>query len=174
MVDMLGFAKIANNTGETSGFDRDDFHHEIQKRAAATRVNGETSAQAYTRVLLTPEGKELYKAYRLAPPRQAPQDIVPTRDRPEPIGPAATELDRIVSAFRDKYNRETTGRKISRQQAFSRVIDLPENRRLRDAVRREEMEATLRVQQLRAPIWRAEQSFEADFRLGESKGSRRL
>jgi hypothetical protein len=173
MVDMLGFAKILNNTGEACGFDRDDFHHEIEKRAAATRVNGETSAQAYTRVLLTAEGKELYKAYRTAPVRQAPQDIVPTRDRPEPKGPAAAELDRLVEEFVANYNRTTTGRRLSRQQGYSRVIELPENRRLRDAVRREEQEATLRIQQLRAPIWSAESEFERDFRLGRSPGSAR-
>src|SRR6516162_1415519 len=111
----------------------------------------------------------------MAKPRpQAAQDLIPTRDRPEPTGPAAAALDKIVSEFRDKYNRETTGRKISRQQAYARVIDDPENRRLRDAVRREEQEASLRIQQLRQPIWAAEESFEADFRLGRSPASARM
>jgi hypothetical protein len=66
-VDTLDFAKILNNTGESCGFDRDDFHREIQKRAAETRSSHESEAQAYTRIMLTPEGKELYKAYRAAP-----------------------------------------------------------------------------------------------------------
>jgi hypothetical protein len=172
----LHFAKVAVATQglNTGGQTRQDFEEEIAKRAATMRRHGESNAQAFTRCMVeTREGNLLYKASRLAEPRQAPQDMVPTRDRPEPIGPAAVALDKLVEEFSAKYNRTTTGRKLSRQQIYARVIDMPENRRLRDAVLRESMEATLRVAQLRAPIWRAEESLEADFRLGRSPGSAR-
>jgi hypothetical protein len=174
----LHFAKVAvaSQGLNTGGQTRQDFEEAIAKRAEAAFPDpGLSKAQKFTRYMVeTREGDLLYKASRLAPPRQAPQDLVATVDRPEPKGPAAVALDKLVEEFSARYNRSTSGRKLSRQQAYARVIDDPKNRRLRDAVRREEMEQTLRVAQLRAPIWRAEEEFEADFRLGESKGSRRL
>jgi hypothetical protein len=48
-MDVLDFAKILNTTGETSGFDRDDFHHEIEKRAAKARLPNQTAQQAYAK-----------------------------------------------------------------------------------------------------------------------------
>jgi hypothetical protein len=174
-MDILDFAKLMNasTTGQTFGLDKNDLHREIVKRAEKSRRPGQSTQQSYRDVLLTPDGNELYRAYKRAP-AAPPQDFVPTRDKPEPKGPAAVELDRLVEEFAARYNRTTTGRKLSRAQAYDRVFNDPENRRLRDAVRREEMEQTVRVQQLREPIWRAEQAFEADFRLGSSRGSARI
>ena len=178
MFTILDMAKSLTTRGLDCGQNRQDFEEEIAKRAEAwaLRRPGDSSAQLFTRYATsTDDGRLLFKAAMMAKPRpQAAQDLIPTRDRPEPTGPAAAALDKIVSEFRDKYNRETTGRKISRQQAYARVIDDPENRRLRDAVRREEQEASLRIQQLRQPIWAAEESFEADFRLGRSPASARM
>ena len=85
----------------------------------------------------------MYKAYRVAPPRQAPQDFAsPTP--PPPKSPAAAELDRLVDEFVARHNR-TNAKKLSRAQAYDRVFNDEDNRELRDRVRREEMEATRRV-----------------------------
>jgi hypothetical protein len=173
----LTFAKLLvdSNGRNHCGITSDVYHDQLMRLARIEKRENESVQQAYRRLAESSEtGALLFKAALWAPkPEQSAQDLVsPTP--PPPKGPAAEALDKLVDEFSAKYNRTTTGRKISRQQAYSRVIDLPENRRLRDAVRREEMEQTLRVAQLRAPIWRAEEEFEADFRLGESKGSARI
>jgi hypothetical protein len=168
MVDILGFAKILNNTGEASGFTRDDFHHEIQKRAAATRLSGETSAQAYTRVLLTPEGKELYKAYRAAPaPVQAAQDFPLPKEKPEPAGPASREFDDLAHDMARKKG-------ISFQQAHARLYTDPERAELVRRVKIEERDQTARVAASRSPIASATREFGRDGSLGRNPASGRM
>src|SRR6516164_657307 len=116
MVDMLAFAKILKNTGETSGFTREDFHAEIQKRAEGIRRPGQSSAQAYASYLNTEPGRILHDAYKRAPaaPPQAPQDTATRNTKPAP-GPASEEL----SALARKLARE---RRITYAQAFTRLL----------------------------------------------------
>jgi hypothetical protein len=168
MVDMLAFAKILKNTGETSGFTREDFHAEIQKRAEGTRRPGQSSAQAYASYLNTESGRILHDAYKRAPaaPPQAPQDLAPRNTKPSP-GPASEEM----AALARKLSRE---RKISYAQAFSRLFTDAAYAELAGRVREEERQATAAVRDQRAPISRAQEELERDFRLGRSPGSERL
>jgi hypothetical protein len=171
-MDNLGFAKILNETGNACGRDKDDFHREIEKRAEATRVAGQSQAQAYSKYLETPEGNELYKAYRAAPaPKQAPQDFVP--EPPLARGPAAAKLQEIVDKFLNDYN-EKNSRKISREQAYERVISSESHRALRAAVLAEERAASREIRDQRAPIWSAGRDLERDWSLGRSRGSARM
>jgi hypothetical protein len=153
-MDTLSFAKILNETGETCGLDRNRYHDEIEKRARETRLEGETAAQSYTRVITqTPEGRELFKAYRRAPaPVQAAQDLV--REKPKAAGPASEELDELARAMsKDKG--------ISFQQAHARLQSdtNPERKALVARVRREEMEATRTVREARWPITTATREY---------------
>ena len=68
------------------------------------------------------------------------------------IEPAAGELDRLVDEFRRRYN-SANAKKLSRAQAFDRVFNAEDNREPRDCLKREEVEATRRVRDQRAPIW---------------------
>jgi hypothetical protein len=166
---MIGFARILKNTGEASGFTREDFHAEIQKRAEATRRHGQSSAQAYASYLNTEAGRILHDAYKRAPaaPPQAPQDLAACNTKPAP-GPASEEMNALAR----KLARE---RRISYQQAYSRLFDSEAHRDLRDRVREEERQATAAVRDQREPIWRAQEELERDdFRLGRSPGSARM
>jgi hypothetical protein len=150
-MDTLDFAKILHTTGNACGFDRDDFHREIEKRAAETRSSRESEAQAYTRILQTSEGKELYKAYRVAPmgkpPIQEAQDI----PRPEPAGPASKALSELARF-------EAKAKNISYEQAFSRLLTSPDHRELVREVKREELSATRLVADSRWPLREAERT----------------
>jgi hypothetical protein len=153
-MDTVDFAKILNETGNPSGLNRDDFHRAIEKRAKETRLDGETSAQSYTRIATqTPEGRELFKAYGNAPPRQAAQDL-PVPKMPEPAGPASRELDELA-----RWMAKDKG--ISFQQAHARLqADTdPQRKALVARVRREEMEATQRVREARSPITAATREY---------------
>ena len=144
-MDVLDFAKIQNQTRQLVGLNKAHYHAEIQKRAAETRSSHESEEQAYTRILLTPDGKELYKAYRNAlEPRQAAQDFVP-RKKPEPLGPAARELDELAA----EVARE---KKISREKASARIMADPEHGPLVRHVLAEEQSATAEVKRQRWPM----------------------
>jgi hypothetical protein len=80
---------------------------------------------------------------RAAKPREAPQDFAdPT---PKPVGPANAELARMA---RDMAKEK----RISFQQAFSRIYTDPDRKELKDRVDRESAEATRRVAQQRWPL----------------------
>jgi hypothetical protein len=170
----MDFAKIliGSNGTNACGLDRDVYHREIEKRAAAIRTPAMSREQAYARVLETPEGTLLYKAYKTAPvaspPKQAPQDY--EDGRPEAAGPASRELNDLASKMaKDKG--------ISFQRAYYRVIaDLsafPDRRELLERAKFEEQAATREVRDSRWPIRAAEAAFERDWRLGRSAGSPR-
>ena len=97
-MDALSFAKILLDDGNAMSLDRDFYHRELKKRANATRRDGESEAQAYVRVLETPEGVTLHEAYKRAPvapaPVPAPQGIKPIE-----LGVAATEMNRKAKAL---------------------------------------------------------------------------
>ena len=169
----LTFAKVVvDSHGQNAlGTTSDLYHDAVTDLARAHKREGESIAKAYVRLAETTEaGALLFQAAKAAPkpPTQAAQDF---SDTYQPIGDAAREMDRVVEEFRDKYNRTTTGRKLTRAQAYARVID--SNPGLRDRVRREEMEATVRVRDQRAPIRTSQEELETDFRLGSSRGSAR-
>jgi hypothetical protein len=173
----LTFAKvlISSNGRNHCEVTSDVYHKALEDLARANKRAGESLQQSYVRMSEQSEaGALLLKAVLWAPkPKQAPQDFA----NPEPPyrGPAQAEIDRIVDEFAARYNRTTAGRKLSRAQAFDRVYNDPANRELRDRLKRESAEASLRVQQQRSPIWRAEESFERpDWRLGRSPGSARM
>jgi hypothetical protein len=165
MVDTLGFAKLLNETGNAFGLTRDVFHAEIEKRAQATRLAGESPQQAYTRIVLTPEGKELLKAYRNAPVGK-PEEQEPQGLKPEPIGDASAELERLArSVARQKS--------ISYERAYVQLLTDPSRAELARRVREEEMSATRAVRDSRWPIRAAEREFERDWRLGRNAASAR-
>jgi hypothetical protein len=140
-MDVLDIAGALNKSGHSFGLDRDDFHREIEKRAEASKLPHESAAQSYTRILGTPEGRELYKAYRAAKPRQAPQDFVP-RKKPEPLGPAARELQELA----DEMGRAEN---ISSDRAKGRIMASPSHQDLVRRLLREEREATADVRRQR-------------------------
>lgn len=158
MVDTLGFAKILLNTGH-SGLTRDDYHAEIEKRAAKNRLPHETVEQSYVRQITeTEEGKTLFKALKAAPvptlplQTQAAQDFVP-RSR----GPASDKMDQLVDEFERNYARANS-KKLTRQPSYERVFNDERNRILREQVKAEERSTTSVVADARAPItsaWRA-------------------
>jgi hypothetical protein len=154
-MDDLDFAKILLNTGESSGRTKDDFHREIEKRAAEIRRAGESPQQSYTRyVTEMPEGRILLKAYRVAPhPKQAPQDFVERRNVPK--GPAGKGMDAMIRELRRSKN-------LSYEQALSRIAQ--DRKELLAAIRREEIEATAAVRQSREPVF--DTKFDEDWRLG--------
>ena len=69
-MDTLKFAKILNDSGDAMGLNRDVYHREIEKRANETRGAQESPEQAYARIIETPEGRDLFRAYKRAPCRR--------------------------------------------------------------------------------------------------------
>jgi hypothetical protein len=147
---------------------RQDYEAEITKRAEATRSAGETIEKALTRIATTTEeGKLLFKASVMAPPRQADQDLAP-RKSPEPVGgPATAQLNAMARAMaRDKG--------VSFESAFARLWSDPERAELIQRAKREIAEATREVKSQRWPIEAAERELEQNWRLGRSPGSARM
>jgi hypothetical protein len=170
MVSITDMAKVfVSGTGHDFGLDRTDFEREIYKMAEATKLPGESRAQAFTRISTqTAEGRILFKAaVRGKAPVQSAQDFVERNTKPVP-GPASEEMSRLAH----KLARE---RRISYQQAYTRLFESEAHRDLRDRIKVEEAEATRAVRDQREPIWRAQEELgRPDFRLGSSRGSSRL
>lgn len=143
----LRFAKILVDSGgvATAGNDKNTFHSELEKLAREQRTAGETTEQAYTRLATTTDaGRLLFKAIRLAPaPRQAAQDFVP-RKKPEPLGPAARELEELAAAM-------GRGEKMPNEKAKAKILasNDPEHAALTRRVLAEEQAATAEVKQQR-------------------------
>jgi hypothetical protein len=166
-MDNVDFAKILNTTGNACGRDRDDFHEEIEKRAAATRRAGESAEKAYTRYITeTDAGRELFKAYRNAPagpePVQAAQDV-----EDEPDGDASRELRQMANAMANEMN-------ITSAQATWRLMSDPRRQNLVRRVLAEERSASGKVREQRKPIRLAQEALEKPWRLGSSRGSARM
>jgi hypothetical protein len=159
------FAKILVDQGDPCGLDRQHFEDEITKRAE--RREGESAAQAFTRyATTTPDGRLLFKAAVMAPPRQAAQDL-PVPKKPLSAGEASDELNELARAMAKEKN-------LKFEQAFSALWTDPERAELVARVRREEAEQRTRVQDSRWPIRAAEREFARDWRLGRSSGSARM
>jgi hypothetical protein len=144
---MEHFAKIFTETGNASGLTRDDFHRELEKRALLSKHDGESFAQAYTRVSLQPENREIFKAANnapAAPPKPAPQDL-----KPEPAGPASKELEDLARSMAKE-------KKYSYQQAFSRLYTDPERGALVRRYDKEQAELKQRISTARFPLRNAE------------------
>jgi hypothetical protein len=151
---MQHFAKVAiASQGQTTGGQtRQDFENEIIKRA--DRRDGESSAQAFTRYATTTEdGKILFKAALLAPPRQVVQDL-PAK-KPESAGPASKELEDLA-----RYMARS--KKYTFQQAYSELYTDPERAELVARVKREEADLKRRVSDARFPLRDAEESSETE------------
>jgi hypothetical protein len=150
-MDTLKFAKILNDSGDAMGLNRDVYHREIEKRANETRGAQESPEQAYARIIETPEGRDLFRAYKRAPvaaaPVQAAQDL-----KPEPAGPASKELNGLASELA-RVKRQ------SFEQAYTSILTDPDRKDLVRRVRAEEMAATRAVHDQRAPIWAAERAY---------------
>jgi hypothetical protein len=65
-------------------------------------------------------------------------------------------------------------RRISYQQAYSRLFTDEAHAELAARVREEERQATAAVCDAREPIWRAQEELEQNWRLGRSPGSARM
>jgi hypothetical protein len=142
-MEMERFAKSFNESGESCGLTNNDFHKALEKRALGSRRVGESFAQAYSRESTeTPEGRELFKAAVRAPaPVQAAQDLVPRR-KPEPLGPAARELQDIA-------DKMAQAKGISRVKATGKIMSDPEHGPLVRRVLAEELTTTDEVKRQR-------------------------
>jgi hypothetical protein len=147
-MDSRHFAKILVTQGLDCGQTRQDFEEDIAKRAEATRLPGESREQAWTRfATATDDGRLLFKAAMLAPPRQFAQDL--TREKPKADGPASEELERTARAMAKE-------KKLTYQQAYSRLISDPDRKELLAEIRREEERARRAVSDQRWPLHNAE------------------
>jgi hypothetical protein len=164
-MDVLDFAKIQNRTRQLVGLDQGDYHSEIQKRAEETRSSHESEAQAYTRILLTPEGKELYKAYRNAPVAANPKPAVQDLKRIQ-AGEATRDLEALAQEMADRM-------KVSREKAYTSFWTDPRRAELVAAVKQEERELAEWIKTQREPTQAAYDQYRRDWRLGRSKGSAR-
>jgi hypothetical protein len=164
-VDVLDIAKSVNQRAALGldqhfmGLDQGHFHAEITKRAAKARLPNQSKEQAYAAQLETPEGRELFLAYKRAPaaPSQPAQDLVPRNSKPSP-GPASEEL----AALARKLARE---RRITYARAYTQLLTDPleGHAELAARVREEERAATRAVCDAREPIWQAQRQFERKF-----------
>src|SRR5262245_41170169 len=139
-MDIRHFAKMVVLNGGTNalGMHRQDFEEAIAKRAETTRAPGESRQQAFTKYATTTnDGRLLFKASLLAPPRQAAQDI-PVPKRPEPAGEASAELERLA-----RFEAKAKG--VKYEQAYARLLTSPEHRELVRRVKAEELSATTMV-----------------------------
>jgi hypothetical protein len=143
-MDALSFAKILLDDGNAMSLDRDFYHRELKKRANATRRDGESEAQAYVRVLETPEGVTLHEAYKRAPVAPAPV--------PAPQGIKPQELGEASRAMNGKAKELAAAEKITFEQAFTRILLQPENKQLAAAVRAEERDLQTRYSAQMKPI----------------------
>jgi hypothetical protein len=92
LLDDVEIAKAALEGHGTLGRSRQYFERAIAKRAEASRREGESAAQAFTRCLVDDdEGKLLFKASKIAPAEDAPEDEV--EDKPVSRGKAHDELE---------------------------------------------------------------------------------
>jgi hypothetical protein len=153
-MDLRHFAKILVTQGLNGGLDRQDFERDIAKRAEAIRAPGESREQAFVRYsTTTDDGRLLFKAAMLAPPRQAAQDF-PLPKKPEAAGPASRELDELARAMaRDK------GISFERAHAQLQSDTDPERKALVARVRREEQDAARMIRDQRWPITAAAREY---------------
>ena len=144
-MDILDIAKSFCKSGHNFGLDRSHFEAEIHKRAAATRLPGETREQGFVRISTETEaGRTLFKAAVFGPaPVQAAQDF-PAR-RPQPAGDASKELEELA---RDMARRKN----MSFERAYSQLYTDPERKALVERIKREEADATRRVRAQRFPM----------------------
>jgi hypothetical protein len=140
----LRFAKMLTTQGLDVGMTRQDFEAEISKRAEATRAHGESREQAFTRVATADDdGRLLFKASVMAPPKQAPQDFQAKPPQRQFSGEAGAELERMARAMaKDKS--------ISYEQAFARLWSDPEGAEL---VARAKAEAADKRREIAAQRW---------------------
>jgi hypothetical protein len=112
----------------------------------ANKREGESVEQAYTRLAETTEsGSLLLKAAIWAPkPKQAPQDLVP-RKKPEPLGPAAREMQAIAEEM-------ARAKGISSDRAVGRIMQDPGRQELVRRLLAEEQAATREVRAQRWPM----------------------
>jgi hypothetical protein len=127
--DLEVVRKLASD-GLLADFEKHQFIGLIHDRAADIRRDGETVEKSFTRCIESdPCGRELYSLMKAAPgnevakakvERDAPEDTVARRDEP-----ATVELE-----LKAKELAHKTG--LSYAQAYTRIIDNPKYRRLRD------------------------------------------
>jgi hypothetical protein len=120
-MSILTFAKILADGGVAPGLTRNDFHREIQKRAASIRRAGETAEQAYARALVEDsDSRVLFKAYKAAEPDAAPPDA--KQDYVQ-RGPAEQEMR--IAVERHRADAAALGNKLTYEQAFANVYTDP-------------------------------------------------
>jgi hypothetical protein len=129
--------KLQSN-GDFDGFEKSDYLGLLNSLAEEIQADGESIEKAFTRGLETPAGIELFGLMKRAKGSEvkvegdAPQDTVARRDEP-----ATAELELKAQELARK-----TG--LSYAQAFTRIIDDPKYRRLRDDANGERQLALIR------------------------------
>jgi hypothetical protein len=167
-MDVRHFAKILVETGNQCGLDREDYHQALEKLATDAKRATESLPQAYTRIATTTdEGRLLFKAIGVAPPRQAAQDLPAPKRKPEPVGPASRELNELAAAMARQKG-------LSFEQSYERLWSSPDRAELVRRVKQEEAEQRAEVRRQRWPIAEAERENERDWRLGRTPGSARM
>jgi hypothetical protein len=152
-MDVKHFAKILVETGNPCGLDREDYHQALEKLAREAKGATESLQQSYTRLATTTsEGRLLFKAIGVAPPRQFAQDL-PAPKKPASAGEASDELNDLARAMARKKG-------FTFEQAFNQLWSDPERAELVARVRREEAEQRAKVQSQRWPIHQAQRDFE--------------
>ena len=137
--EAVSMIRKLQSTGDFDGFEKSDYLGLLELACRGNPIDGESIEKAFTRGLETPAGIELFG---LMKPRQgsevkvegdAPQDTVARRDEP-----ATAEFE-----LKAKELARKTG--LSYAQAYTRIIDDPKYRRLRDDANGERQLALIRT-----------------------------
>jgi hypothetical protein len=133
------FAKMAVSQGRSPGLEKDAFYDAIVKRAEALRADGESSQQAFAKVIIEDEtGKLLYQAMKIAPGLETKAALDPEQDYVSP-GPAHDEINARA------LTRMKGDPKLSYERAFTNEYTDPKNRPLKSRV---DAESILHAQRL--------------------------
>jgi hypothetical protein len=138
-LDAVEMIKKMQANGDFEGFEKADYLDLLNGLAEEIQQDGESIQKAFVRGLETPAGVELFALMKAArgnevkAPKDAPQDTVARRDEP-----ATAELELKAQELAHK-----TG--LSYAQAYTRIIDDPKYRRLRDDANGERQLALIRT-----------------------------
>jgi len=127
--------------GDFDGYEKSDYTEMLNTLAESIQKDGESFQKSFVRAIETPAGHEIFQLLKSAPgsdfgkakaPADAVQDTVARRDEP-----ATAELE-----LKAKELAHKTG--LSYAQAYTRIIDDPAYRRLRDDANGERQLALVR------------------------------
>jgi hypothetical protein len=105
--------------------------------------DGETAAQAFARVVTTDEKAiALFRASKVAPGPDVRPTPMPVLKAIEPTGAAYRAIKKLADDYRDGLI--AVGKRISAEQAFTKIFTDPANAALRAEIRNEHIVAAMR------------------------------